>query len=117
MPNYSVKIGFGLHVGWAIEGAIGSEFKIDASYLSPNVNMSSRLEGMTKEYGSAILFTGALYDIMTEKTRSYCRHIDTVGVKGLVEPFSKLKTIMIRALYLRCGSNRTSNGEERQKRA
>ena len=23
MPNYSVKIGFGLHVGWAIEGAIG----------------------------------------------------------------------------------------------
>jgi hypothetical protein len=31
LPNYSVKMGFGLHVGWAIEGAIGSEFKIDAS--------------------------------------------------------------------------------------
>ena len=29
-------MGFGLHVGWAIEGAIGSEYKIDASYLSPN---------------------------------------------------------------------------------
>ena len=38
-----VKMGFGLHVGWAIEGAIGSQFKIDASYLSPNVNMASRL--------------------------------------------------------------------------
>lgn len=38
-----VKMGFGLHVGWAIEGAIGSSFKIDASYLSPNVNMASRL--------------------------------------------------------------------------
>jgi class 3 adenylate cyclase len=34
MENYKVKLGFGLHVGWAIEGAIGSEFKIDASYLS-----------------------------------------------------------------------------------
>jgi hypothetical protein len=22
--NYQVKMGFGLHVGWAIEGAIGS---------------------------------------------------------------------------------------------
>ena len=32
-------LGFGLHVGWAIEGAIGSNYKIDASYLSPNVNL------------------------------------------------------------------------------
>ena len=48
MPGYSVKMGFGLHFGWAIEGAIGSEFKIDASYLSPNVNMASRLEAATK---------------------------------------------------------------------
>ena len=28
----SVHMGFGLHVGWAIEGTIGSKFKIDASY-------------------------------------------------------------------------------------
>ena len=41
-------MGFGLHVGWAIEGAIGSNHKIDASYLSPNVNMASRLEAATK---------------------------------------------------------------------
>jgi len=47
-PNYEVKMGFGLHQGWAIEGAIGSSFKIDASYLSPHVNMSSRLEAATK---------------------------------------------------------------------
>ena len=48
LPNYKVKMGFGLHIGWAIEGSIGSEFKIDASYLSPNVNMASRLEAATK---------------------------------------------------------------------
>ena len=48
LPNYRVKMGFGLHVGWAIEGAVGSEFKIDASYLSPNVNMAARLEAATK---------------------------------------------------------------------
>lgn len=48
LPNYSVKMGFGLHLGWAIEGAIGSTYKIDASYLSPNVNMASRLEAATK---------------------------------------------------------------------
>lgn len=51
IPNYEVKMGFGLHVGWAIEGAIGSTYKIDASYLSPNVNMASRLEAATKQFG------------------------------------------------------------------
>lgn len=56
-------MGFGLHVGWAIEGAIGSEYKIDASYLSPNVNMASRLEAATKQYGVPILISGALYKI------------------------------------------------------
>ena len=44
IKNYKgVKMGFGLHVGWAIEGPIGSEYKIDASYLSPSVNMASKL--------------------------------------------------------------------------
>jgi hypothetical protein len=43
-----VKMGFGLHVGWSIEGPIGSEYKVDASYLSHNVNMANRLESETK---------------------------------------------------------------------
>lgn len=53
-------MGFGLHVGWGIEGAIGSEFKIDASYLSPNVNMASRLEAATKQYGVPLLISSDL---------------------------------------------------------
>ena len=48
IPNFRVRMGFGLHHGWAIEGAIGSFFKIDASYLSPNVNLAARLEAATK---------------------------------------------------------------------
>merc|ERR1719217_1545171 len=65
LPNYRVRMGFGLHKGWAIEGAIGSEFKIDASYLSPNVNMAARLEGETKEYGCLILLSDSLYKLMS----------------------------------------------------
>ena len=61
MPGYKVKMGFGLHIGWAIEGAIGSEFKIDASYLSPNVNMASRLEAATKQYGVPLLISNELH--------------------------------------------------------
>lgn len=50
-------MGFGLHFGWAIEGAIGSDYKIDASYLSPNVNIASRLEAATKQYGVSLLLS------------------------------------------------------------
>jgi hypothetical protein len=60
MPNYSVKLGLGLHVGWAIEGAIGSFYKIDASYLSPNVNMAGKLEASTKAFGVPLLISGEL---------------------------------------------------------
>jgi hypothetical protein len=55
--DFKVRMGFGLNQGWAIEGAIGSYFKIDASYLSPNVNMAARLESATKQFSCPLLFS------------------------------------------------------------
>eukprot|EP00746_Dinoflagellata_sp_MGD_P124293 gnl/MRDRNA2_/MRDRNA2_58879_c0_seq1.p1 gnl/MRDRNA2_/MRDRNA2_58879_c0~~gnl/MRDRNA2_/MRDRNA2_58879_c0_seq1.p1 ORF type:complete len:955 (+),score=207.34 gnl/MRDRNA2_/MRDRNA2_58879_c0_seq1:94-2958(+) len=86
MPGYKVKMGFGLHLGWAIEGPIGSEFKIDASYLSPNVNMASRLEAATKQYGTPMLLSGFFVERLTPESRKYCRRIDCVRVKGSKQP-------------------------------
>lgn len=79
-------MGLGLHVGYAIEGAIGSFYKIDASYLSPNVNMAARLEAATKQFGVPLLISGELWDNFTEETQSFCRQIDCVTVKGSIEP-------------------------------
>lgn len=90
MPNYSVKMGFGLHVGWAIEGAIGSFYKIDASYLSPNVNMASRLEAATKQFGVPLLLSGELVAHMSPLCRKQMRMIDRVTVKGSIEPLGKI---------------------------
>ncbi|CAD8081120.1 unnamed protein product [Paramecium primaurelia] len=88
MDNYKVKIGFGLHMGWGIEGAIGSNYKIDASYLSPNVNMASRLEAATKQYGVPILISEQLYEHFSPEFQEYIRHIDRVCVKGSNIPVS-----------------------------
>lgn len=55
-------MGFGLNLGWAIEGAIGSAYKIDASYLSPNVNMASRLEAATKQFKTNFLLSEKLFN-------------------------------------------------------
>ena len=86
IPNYKVRMGFGLHIGWGIEGAIGSEFKIDASYLSPNVNLASRLEAATKQFGKEILISGSLVNIMSADLKEKCRKIDIVTVKGSIKP-------------------------------
>lgn len=79
LPGFKVNLGFGLHAGWSIEGAIGSRFKIDMSYLSPNVNMSSRLEGLTKDYKKPLLFTNSIYNLLrSKKLKNLCRKLDVV---------------------------------------
>ena len=82
MPGYEVKLGLGLHMGTAIEGAIGSYFKIDASYLSPHVKFAERLEGATKAYKVPILISGSLYRHFTEETKNHCRQVDWVTMTG-----------------------------------
>ena len=84
--GYSVKMGYGLHLGWAIEGAIGSRLKIDASYLSPNVNMASRLEAATKQYGTPILMSHLFANSLSPAAYRFCRRIDKVTVKGSEDP-------------------------------
>jgi class 3 adenylate cyclase len=84
--DFKCKMGFGIHQGWAIEGAIGSLYKIDASYLSPNVNMAARLEAATKQFGTLLLISGSLKKIMSDEMQACCREIDTVTVKGSIRP-------------------------------
>ncbi len=66
IPDYKVDMGFGLHLGWGIEGAIGSNHKIDASYLSPNVNLASRLEAATKQFNVDLLISHKIYDRLSK---------------------------------------------------
>lgn len=86
LNSYEVKMGFGLHCGWAIEGAIGSQHKIDASYLSPHVNLCARLETATVQYGVDILFSEVVYNLLSTKAKDRCRKLDVVMVKGSVAP-------------------------------
>ena len=78
MPGYKCRIGCGLHFGWAIEGAIGSAKKIDASYISPHVNMAESLEGATKEYGVPILMSEPFYKLLSREAAAGCRKVDAI---------------------------------------
>lgn len=82
-PSFRVKMGYGLHAGWAIEGAIGSRHKVDPSYLSAHVNIASRLESATKQYGVNLLMSEAFVKrVVMEENIQGLRLIDRVTVKG-----------------------------------
>jgi len=82
LPQFRVCLGFGLHLGWSIEGAIGSEFKIDASYLSPHVNLACSLEAATPEYGVTILMSEPLVRSCNPSFGRHLRPIDHVKLPG-----------------------------------
>ena len=82
LKNFSVRVGCGITRGWAIEGSLGSEYKIDASYLSPFVNLSMRLEGATKEYGIPLLISDAVRDTCSLGFQELLRKVDSCSLLG-----------------------------------
>lgn len=55
--NYQIKISFSMHIGTAIEGAIGSEQKVDALYLSTDAQITKRIDELCETYNTEILMT------------------------------------------------------------
>ena len=58
---------FCLHMGNAIEGVIGSEFKIDATYLSYDIAMGNYVRTQNDFYNLPILLTGNLFRILSKE--------------------------------------------------
>mmetsp|Transcript_12565 Transcript_12565/g.40399 ORF Transcript_12565/g.40399 Transcript_12565/m.40399 type:complete len:383 (-) Transcript_12565:169-1317(-) len=81
-----VDLTFGLHLGWAIEGAVGSDFKIDASYLSPNVSIAEAMERATHVYGVHIIASESVVNVCSKAVASRCRLIDRAQVRGSKAP-------------------------------
>jgi class 3 adenylate cyclase len=80
-PGPIVQMGFGLHAGKAVQGAIGSERKIDATYVSEAVEMAEFLESSTKKYGVNMLMSDNFHRLLHSSNRYRCRIVDQIVIR------------------------------------
>ncbi len=78
-----LKVGVGVNTGVMSVGNMGSKFRMAYTVLGDAVNLGSRLEGLTKNYGVAVICSDSTRQLVQDWMY---RDLDRVRVKGKAEP-------------------------------
>ena len=102
-----IRIGIGIHRGPVMLGVIGHERFMQGTAISDAVNLASRLQGLTKEYGvSLIVSSHALSDIEDPNRFDY-RFLDKLKLRGKEEAVSVYEVFEGDEIHSRAVKRRT----------
>ncbi|MGE9008875.1 CHASE2 domain-containing protein [Leptospira interrogans] len=83
-PFIPLNVGVGLNTGTCVVGNMGSDMRFDYSVFGDSVNLASRLEGQSKEYGFPIIVGSKT--ALAVKDKFAILELDFIMVKGKKEP-------------------------------
>ncbi len=81
-----IKIGVGMHTGKIIMGIRGDQWRWEGGIVGDSVNLASRIEGLTKFYGTSTLMSDDTYNKLRNKDKFNIRFLGRVKVKGKDTP-------------------------------
>jgi len=81
-----IKVGVGLNTDKMFVGNMGSEFRMAYTVMGDAVNLGSRLEGLTKQYGVLTLVGPKTAKALSDNDEFFLQEVDLVKVKGKNEP-------------------------------
>jgi class 3 adenylate cyclase/HAMP domain-containing protein len=81
----SVNIGIGIHSGMARVGIVGEEERMSGTVISNTVNLSSRLESLTKQYSTAMIISKDTLDRLSDPDSLHTRYLGMIQVAGVNE--------------------------------
>ncbi|HNK94737.1 MAG TPA: ATP-binding protein [Leptospiraceae bacterium] len=81
-----IHTGYGIHSGFMMLGMIGETNRMQGDAFSDHVNLTSRLEGLTKYYGASIIISSIVLGKIQDQSKYAIRYLDRVRVKGRKQP-------------------------------
>lgn len=77
-----LRFGVGLHEGQVVYGNVGARERLDFTVMGPAVNRAARIESLTKDLGTPLLFSAEFARRVAQPVRSLGRH----ALKGVGAP-------------------------------
>jgi CheY-like chemotaxis protein/class 3 adenylate cyclase/anti-sigma regulatory factor (Ser/Thr protein kinase) len=88
-----IQVGMGLHSGQLIMGIIGDRYRNDPATISNTVNAASRMEGITKFYGSLIILSESTFEKISDPGKFNLRYLGKIQLKGKTDSIGAYECI------------------------
>ena len=82
----TLAVSIGVHTGGTMLGTLGDARRMDATVISDAVNLASRLEGLTRTFGSSILLSGDVLSRIGDAAALEPRYLGRARVRGKQQP-------------------------------